>query len=102
MQYKRFMDILQALAVTEVGYSVGDVQRICDVTRGEGETVLRTLHEMGWVNLRKEAYRPNINKNIYTLNRAAIDFMIDAIVAYSRARHQGELSLLIEHREIQE
>lgn len=94
MQYKRFTQVLAVLATSEVGYSVGDIQRIMNISRGEGETVLRALVEMGWANADAIKYRSNINKIVYTLNREAVDFMIDVIVDYSRANHQVTMPLL--------
>lgn len=84
MSFLRYIAIMQALAKSPGGATVGQVLRFNPhMTRGEGERALKSLEKDGMVIVESRYYRPTINKRVYHLSKEAVEYC-ECVVNASR------------------
>lgn len=89
MRFLAYIDVMQALAKMPGGGTVGQILRHSpNLTRGQGERILKSLERDGLVIVESVAYRSNINKRVYHLSTDAVEYCECVVVNFDRSLHQ--------------
>lgn len=89
MKFLQYLSVMQALAKSEGGATVGQVLRVNPhLTRGQGERILKSLVSEGLVIVEFVAYRSNINKRVYHLDARAVEYCECIVNDFDNSLHQ--------------
>jgi len=90
--FSRYIAILEALAMSPKGATVGQVERLClQFSRAQITRTLKELITENMVRVEAVYYRPTVNKQVYHLNERAVEYCCYVSRKYIETEHQRNM-----------
>ena len=87
--FTRYIAILEALAMSPTGATVGQVEKLClQYTRSQITRTLKELITEKFVRVEAVFYRSNINKQVYHIEERAVEYCNYVITRYDNSGRQ--------------